>query len=106
MYKPAIGDVVKANGRTPMVVVDIKNYETTGNCSYDRKYLLCDVDYLEQHQGVITMTDLTQHGQWITVCGTKFPYIEKVDDIAPFSVESIDCRSIRQKTAKTITVYE
>ena len=36
MYKPGIGDVVKDNGY-PVVVVDLKNYENVGSCSYDRK---------------------------------------------------------------------
>ena len=39
-------DVVRDNGY-PVVVVDLKNYENVGSCSYDRKYLLCDLEYLE-----------------------------------------------------------
>lgn len=35
MYIPQIGDVVKDNGY-PVVVVDLKNYENTGDCAYDR----------------------------------------------------------------------
>lgn len=104
MYKPAIGDVVKDNGY-PVVVVDLKNYENIGSCSYDRKYLLCDLEYLEKNQGIVTMSDLEQHGRWVYVCGTEFPVIEKID-VTPFSIESVECRLIRQKTAKTVTVYE
>ena len=104
MYKPEIGDVVKDNGY-PVVVVDLKNYENVGSCSYDRKYLLCDLEYLENNQGIITMSDLEQHGRWVTIRGTEFPVIEKVDT-APFSIENIECRMIRQKVAKTVTVYE
>ena len=51
------------------------------------------------------MSDLEKHGRWVIICGTEFPVIEKVD-AAPFSIESIECRLIRQKTAKTVTVYE
>ena len=36
MYRPKIGDVVNDNGR-PVVVVDLKNYENSGDCAYDRK---------------------------------------------------------------------
>ena len=41
----------------------------------------------------------------VFVCRAEFPVIEKVDT-APFSIENVECRMIRQKTAKTITVYE
>ena len=104
MYKPGIGDVIKDNGN-PVVVVDLKNYENVCSCSYDRKYLLCDLEYLKNNQGIITMPDLQQHGRWVTIRGTEFPVIEKVD-VAPFSIENGECRMIRQKVAKTITVYE
>ena len=64
-----------------------------------------DLEYLENNQGIITMPDLEQHGRWVTIRGTEFPVIEKVDT-APFSIENVECRMIRQKVAKTITVYE
>ena len=51
------------------------------------------------------MSDLEQHGRWVFVCGTEFPVIEKVDT-APFSIKNVECRMIRQKVAKTVTVYE
>lgn len=51
------------------------------------------------------MSDLEKYGRWVTIRGTKFPVIEKVD-IAPFSIENVECRMIRQKVAKTVTVYE
>ena len=105
MYIPVIGDVVKDNGYS-VVVVDMKNYENMGSCSYDRKYLLCDLEYLKQNQGIVTMSDLEQHGRWVTIRGTEFPYIEKVTDVAPFSSENVECKMIRQKTAKTVTVWE
>ena len=104
MYIPQIGDVVKDNGYL-VVVVDLKNYENTGDCAYDRKYLLCDLKYLENNQGIVTMSDLEQHGRWVTIHGTKFPVIEKVD-VASFCIENVECRIIRQKVAKTVTVYE
>lgn len=104
MYKPEIGDVIKDNGY-PVVIVALKNYEDIGSCSYNRKYLLCDLEYLKKNQGIVTMSDLEEHGRWIRVCGTKFPVIEKVN-VAPFSIENIECRIIRQKVAKTITIYE
>ena len=104
MYRPEIGDVVKDNG-CPVVVVDLKNYENSGSCSYDRKYLLCDLKYLQNNHGIVTMSDLEQHGRWVTIRGTEFPIIEKVD-IAPFCIENVECLIIRQKVAKTVTVYE
>lgn len=104
MYIPEIGDVVKDNGYS-VVVVDLINYETIGSCGYDRKYLLCDLKYLESNQGIVTKSDLEQHGRWVTIRGTEFPLIERVNT-APFSIENIECRVIRQKTAKTVTVYE
>ena len=63
MYKLGIDDVVKDNGY-PVVVIDLKNYENVDSCSYDRKYLLCDLEYLKNNQGIITMSDLEQHGRW------------------------------------------
>ena len=60
---------------------------------------------IKNNQGVITMSDLEQHGRWVFVCGTEFPVIEKVDT-APFSIKNVECRMIRQKVAKTVTVYE
>lgn len=106
MYTPRIGDIIKENDCL-MVVVDFKNYEDIGSCVYDRKYLLCDLDYIKQNQGIVTMLDLEQHGKWITICGTtKFPYMEKATDVAPFYVEDVNCKMLRQKTAKTVTIYE
>lgn len=104
MYRPGIGDVVKDNGN-PVVVVDLKNYENIDSCAYDRKYLIVSLDYLEKNQGIITMSDLERHGRWVTIHGTEFPVIEKVD-VAPFSIETVECRMIRQKIAKIVTVYE
>jgi hypothetical protein len=104
MYIPQIGDVVKDNGYS-VVITDMINYETIGSCSYNRKYLFCDLNYLEKNQGVITKDDLELHGRWVYVRGTEFPKIEKVD-VAPFSIEDIECYIVRQKVGKTVTVYE
>ena len=41
----------------------------------------------------------------VFICGTEFPVIEKINT-APFSIKNVECRMIKQKTAKTITVYE
>ena len=61
----------------------------------------------KDNQGIITMSDLEQHGRWGGgfVCETEFPVFEKVDTVS-FSIKNVECRMIRQKTAKTITVYE
>ena len=104
MYIPKIGDVVIYNGYQA-VVVDLKNYENIGSCSYNREYLLCNLEYIEKNQGIVTMSDLKQHGIWVTYYGTKIPDIKKVDT-AQFSIETIECRMIRQKTAKTVIEYE
>lgn len=99
-----IGDVIKDNGRL-VVVAALKNYENIGSCSYSRDYLFCDLEYLEKNQGIVTMADLEKHGRWVEIRGIEFPAFEKVD-VAPFSIDDVECRMIRQKTAKTITVYE
>ena len=59
----------------------------------------------KDNQRIITMSDLEQHGRWVFACETEFPVFEKVDT-TPFSIENIECRMIRQKVTKTITVYE
>ena len=41
----------------------------------------------------------------VFVCETEFPVFEKIDT-TQFSIENVEYRMIRQKTAKTITVYE
>ena len=105
MYKPKIGDVIKHNGQS-MVVVDIVNHENAGSCAYDRKYLVCDLNYLKQNQGVVVASDLEKHGTWIIVNSIEFPVFTKMDDVAPFSIEDAKCYVVRQRTAKTITVYK
>lgn len=104
MYELRIGDVIK-NGEDLLVVADMINFEDFGSCCYDRKYLLCDFEYLQKNQGIVTVSDLEEHGKWIVVKGMEFPVFEKTE-IAPFAIEEVACCMIRQKTAKTITVYE
>ena len=108
MYIPEIGDVVKYNGKT-LVVVDMKNYENIGRCTYDRKYLLCDLDILNATKGMVSLSDLDRYGIWIIVRGTEFPHITKITDIAPFDIENVECKKIRQKTLETtitIPIYK
>ena len=103
-YIPEIGDVVKDNG-IPVVVVKMKKYETIGDCSYDRKYLLCEEKFLNENQGNIEMGELEQHGRWVTIRGTVFPDIEKVN-VAPYDIHPVECCFVRQKQARMVTVYE
>lgn len=105
IYIPSIGDVVLDNG-FPVVVVKMINYEDRGSCGYDRKYLLCEEEYLKNNQGIISLKDLEQHGRWVSISGSVFPDIQKVDDIAPYSINKMECLQINQKIARTITVYE
>jgi Zn ribbon nucleic-acid-binding protein len=104
-YRPSIGDVVLDNG-FPVVVVNMINYEDCGSCGYDRKYLLCKEEYLKNNQGIVTIKDLEQHGRWVSINGSVFPDIQKVDAIAPYNINKIECVKISQKVAKTVTVYE
>ena len=59
----------------------------------------------KDNQRIITISDSEQHGRWVFVCRAEFPVIEKVDT-TQFSIKNVECRMIRQKTVKTITVYE
>lgn len=103
-YIPEIGDVVIDNDM-PVVVVKMINYENCGCCGYDRKYLLCDVSFFERSEELVTVAMLESVGRWVTIQGSEFPYIQKVD-IAPYDVKNVEAINIRQKKAKTITVYE
>lgn len=95
-----IGEVVY-NNDIPMVVIDCVNYEDYGSMSYDRKYKLC---LLSEIKGRMYLVD--DVGMWVTIKGTKFPEIERVENVAPFEIEKITAYKVRQKKAKTITVYE
>lgn len=94
-YIPQIGDVVRDNG-IPVVVIAEKNYETYWSCSYDREYLVVEEQFLKENQGNIEITKLKQHGRWISVKGTNFPDIERLN-IAPYVIEPVEYYHIRQK---------
>lgn len=104
-YRPNIGDVILDNG-FPNVVVQMINYEDCGSCGYDRKYLLCEEEYIKNNQGISTIKDLEQHGRWVKISGSVFPDIQKVDCIAPYNINKLECLQINQKVAKTVTIYE
>ena len=100
-----IGDVVFNNDMPPMVVIDFKNREDISSMSYDRSYKLCLASELEGKE-FISEEDFEKIGYWIEVRGTKFPDIKRVDNIAPFEINIVKSYKIRQKKAKTVTVYE
>lgn len=95
-----IGELVY-NNDIPMVVLDLKNYEDMGSCSYDRKYKLCTLEEIQNKDYI-----LDDIGMWIQVKGISFPDIKRVEGISPFEINKITAYKIRQKQAKTITVYE
>jgi len=103
IYIPEIGDVVIDNDM-PVVVVKMINYEDCGSCGYDRKYLLCDESFFERSEELVTISMLESVGRWVTIQGS-FPDIQKVD-VAPYDIKKVEAFSVRQKRARTITVYE
>ena len=90
----------------PVVVVKMVSYEDAGSCSYARKYLVCDEEYVNENQGLITILDLEQNGRWVTISGTPFPDIKKVNDKVPYNINQVDIYNIKQKVAKTVTIFE
>ena len=104
MYKPKVGDVIRFNGK-PVVVVDFKNYEKCVSCDYDRKYLLCDLEYLEKCQGCVPFSQIEAHSTLVVIRGGQFPHMEKIDT-APFEIKNVDCVMVRRKVPKTVIVYE
>lgn len=105
-YIPQIGDVVLDNN-IPMVVVTVKSYEDVGSCSYDRKYFLCEEEYFRKLNGYITTIEaMSEHGRWVQVIGSEFPDIKQVNSIAPYEIIPIQGFHVRQKEAKTVTIYE
>ena len=105
-YIPQIGDVVLDNN-IPMVVVTMKSYEDVGSCGYDRKYFLCEEEYFHKLSGCMTTIEaMDGHGRWVQVRGTEFPNIKQVMDIAPYEIIPIQGFHVRQKEAKTVTIYE
>ena len=105
-YIPQIGDVVRDNG-IPVVVLTINSHENVGSCCYDREYYVCEEKYLHKLSGTMTTIDaIREHGRWICVKGANFPDIEQVTNIPPYEITPIEGFHIRQKEAKTVTVFE
>lgn len=100
----SVGDVIYNNGMK-MVVIDFKNHEDAGSCSYSREYKLCLLEELEG-KDIIDLSPSSTLGYWVKVTGSKFPDIEMVEGIAPFVIEKVLYAKVRQKKAKTVTVYE
>jgi len=98
-----IGEVVY-NNDMPMVVLDCKNREDIGACSYDRSYKLCLLEELKD--GLFTPEDFEKLGYIIEIRGMSFPDIKRVENVAPFEITKVTSYRIRQKQAKIITVYE
>lgn len=101
-----IGDVVQIY-KAPYVLLDMKNYENAGSCSYDRKYLACSLDYIEKHAGSVTETDLDLHSLWISVKGLHFPDWKLISRDA-FSIEKVECFKITKSApqANVIKIVE
>lgn len=105
-YIPQIGDVVMDNG-IPVVVLTINSHENVGSCCYDREYYVCEEKYLHKLSGTMTTIDaIREHGRWICIKGANFPDIEQVTNIPPYEITPIEGFHIRQKKAKTVTVFE
>lgn len=99
-----IGDVILDDGK-PMVVVDIILYKDTGSCGYDRQYLLVDEEWLRDNQtSLLSQADLEEHGRWMYVTGAYIPDVKSAD-VAPYAIKQEKCYKVRQKIAKTVTVY-
>lgn len=89
-----IGEVVY-NNDMKMVVLDCKNREDIGSCSYDRSYKLCLLEELED--GLFTPEDFEKLGYRVDIRGTSFPYIKRVEGVAPFEITKVTSYRIRQK---------
>jgi len=95
-----IGEVVY-NNDIGMVVIDCVSYEDMGSCSYDRKYKVCSLEEIINKDYI-----LDNVGDWIQVKGVNFPDIKRVEGIASFEIIKVASYRVRQKQAKTVTVYE
>lgn len=104
IYRPKIGDVILDNNIS-VVIIAIKNHENYSSCSYDREYLVCEEMFINSNQGLFRPKDIERHGRWIQVKGSKFPQIEKLNKI-PYNINEVNYYEIKQKSAKTIAVYE
>lgn len=104
-YIPQIGDVIMDKG-IPAVVVSMRNNEFLGSLIYDREYFLCEEKYIRECGCTVAMDKIKEHGRCIHITGTVFPNIEQVTDIAPYEIQPTEAFNIRQKKAKTVTIYE
>lgn len=102
-----IGEVILDEEKIPYVVVFEENFERMSNCSYDRRYFVCEEKWLREHQGLLCMGELEHHGYYIPVTGLYFPDIERAG-VAPYEIKEVKTFNFRQKVAKTktVTYYE
>lgn len=110
-YVPEIGDVVKYRGLFTYVVIDIdRSKEGMDSCCYDRTYTLCKEEYLSAyHDATLYEYDnIKTHGIDVRISplAEDMTVFTKVEDIAPYEIIPTKCFKIRQKVAKTITIYE
>ena len=114
MYHPALGDIVAieyglTDEGTPAtincVVIKIINNEDRSSVTYDREYWLCEISCFEDSLSHM-VKDLQPFIHKVRATGVYFPKFEKVEDIAPYEVKSLEAIELRQKTPKTIVVYE
>lgn len=100
----SVGEVVY-NNDMPMVVIAQKIREDISSMSYDRSYKLCSLTELENKE-IISEEDFDKLGMWVDVKGTEFPDIKRVENVAPFNIKPTKVYRIKQKQAKTITIFE
>ena len=98
-----VGEVIY-NNDMKMVAISCVNREDSSSCSYDRTYKLCLLEELEN--GLYTPEDFEKLGHRMDVKGTSFPDIKRVEGVAPFEIVKVTSYMVRQKQAKTVTVYE
>ena len=106
-----VGDVVKYED-TLYVVIGIRDYHENscaGSSFYDYgvDYKLCKYEEVDKFNGdVITESDMEGHVITVNVSDDDdSKCLDKVEDIAPYEILSIDAYSVRKKTPKTIVVY-
>jgi hypothetical protein len=106
-----MGNVVHRKGYDEKkVIVGEKNWEDDGACSYARDYQLMDIEKLnqliEQYKPyAIPKSELEANSSKFELRGMTMT-LEVVEDIPGFVFEHQNCFKVRQKVAKTITVYE
>ena len=98
-----VGEVIY-NNDMKMVVISCVNREDSSSCSYDRTYKLCLLEELES--GLYSEENFEKLGHRMDVRGTSFPDIKRLENVAPFEIMKVTSYMVRQKQAKTITIYE